>query len=195
MLDPLLQYIQTHYLDLLGLIIGLIYLYLEFTAKKSMWIASIIMAALYIYIFYQSQLYAMSIVYCYFFLASIHGCFKWHEQTTVTILRMPREYISRVSIMVFIACIIIYLLLKSFTINEEEITMGDTIATALSVVAIWMAAKFWAEQWCLLIPANLITTILLLNQGDYASSALFFIYFVVSIFGLRHWIQLANKTS
>lgn len=192
MLDQLLDYAQTHYLDLFGLVIGLIYLYLEFSAKKSMWIASIIMAILYIYIFYQSQLYAMSIVYCYFFLASIHGYFKWHEQKTVTILRMPRKHIGRVSIMVFIACIIIYLLLKSFTINDEEITLGDTIATALSVVAIWMAAKFWAEQWCLLIPANLITTILLLNQGDYASSALFFIYCVVSIFGLRHWIHLAN---
>lgn len=193
MLDQLLHYAQTNYLDLFGLVIGLIYLYLEFTAKKAMWIASIIMAALYIYIFYQSQLYAMSIVYCYFFIASIYGWFKWNEHKIVTILRMPQRQIGRVSFLIFITCIAIYLLLKGFTVNEEEITMGDTIATAFSVVAIWMAAKFWAEQWCLLIPANLITAALLLNQGDYASSALFMIYFIVSIFGLRHWIKLANQ--
>ena len=193
MLDQLLHYAQTNYLDLFGLVIGLIYLYLEFTAKKSMWIASIIMAALYIYIFYHSQLYAMSIIYCYFFMASIHGWLKWNKQKTVTILRMSQHQVGRVSFFIFIACIAIYLLLKGFTVNDEEITMGDTIATALSVVAIWMAAKFWAEQWCLLIPANLITAALLLNQGDYASSALFMIYFIVSIFGLRHWIKLANQ--
>ncbi|MGL4675273.1 MAG: nicotinamide mononucleotide transporter, partial [Wohlfahrtiimonas sp.] len=118
---------------------------------------------------------------------------KWNEQKTVTIIRMPQHQIGRVSFFIFTACIAIYLLLKGFTVNDEEITMGDTIATALSIVAIWMAAKFWAEQWCLLIPANLITAALLLNQGDYASGALFMIYFIVSIFGLRHWIKLANQ--
>lgn len=194
MLDSLLQYIHHHYLDLSGLIIGLIYLYLEFTAKKSMWIASLIMAALYIYIFYQSQMYAMSIVYIYFFLASINGWIKWNQNQTITIIRMPQNQMGRVSFFLFLACVIIYCLLKSFTSTHEDIAIGDTIATALSVVAIWMAAKLWAEQWCLLIPANLITSALLLNQGDYASSALFGIYFLVSIFGLRHWIKLANQT-
>lgn len=165
MLDHLLQYAQTHYLDLFGLLIGLIYLYLEFTAKKSMWIASLIMAVLYLYIFYHSQMYAMSIVYCYFFAASIHGWIQWNEQSSITIQRMPPQQIYRVILFFIIACITIYLLLKSFTINDVEITMGDTIATAL----------------------------LLLAQGDYASSVLFLIYFIVSIFGLRHWIQLANQ--
>ncbi len=193
MLDLLLQYAQSHYFDLLGLVIGLIYLYLEFTAKKSMWIASIIMAILYIYIFYQSQLYAMSIVYCYFLLASIYGWFKWNEQKIITIIRMPQNQMGRVSLFIFISCIAIYALLKNFTVNDDEITLGDTIATALSIVAIWMASKFWAEQWCLLIPANLITAALMINQGDYASAVLFTIYFVVSIFGLRHWIHLAKQ--
>lgn len=194
MLDQFLQYAHINYLDLIGSMIGLIYLYLEFTAKKSMWIASIIMAALYIYIFYQSQLYAMSIVYIYFLLASINGWFKWNKHHKIHIRRMPKNQISRVSIFIFLACSLVYILLKIFTTTEEEIAMGDTIATALSIVAIWMATKFWAEQWCLLIPANLITAVLLLNHGDYASSILFLIYFIVSIFGLFHWIKLAALT-
>lgn len=194
MLDQFIQYAQNNPLDIAGSVIGLLYLYLEFTAKKSMWIVSLIMAILYIYIFYQSELYAMSIVYIYFFLASINGWLKWHQQTIIQIQRMPQAQIGRVSFFIFIACIIIYLLLKSFTSTAEEVTMGDTIATALSVVAIWMASKFWAEQWCLLIPANFITAALLLNHGDYASGALFSIYFIVSIFGLFHWIKLAQSS-
>lgn len=194
MLNQFLDYVQQSYLDLAGLIIGLIYLYLEFTAKKSMWIASLIMATLYIYIFFQAELYAMSIVYLYFFCISINGWLRWNQQTTITIMRMPQQQIGRVSLFIFLSSLIIYMLLKTFTSAEEDIALGDTIATALSVVAIWMASRFWAEQWCLLIPANLITATLLYHQGDYASSILFLIYFVVSIFGLRHWINLAKAS-
>lgn len=194
MLNQFLEYAQQNYLDLAGFIIGLIYLYLEFTAKKSMWIASLIMAILYICIFFQSELYAMSIVYVYFFAISITGWMRWNQQSSITIIRMPQRQIGRVSFFIFLSSIIIYALLKFFTSTEDEIALGDTIATALSVVAIWMASKFWAEQWGLLIPANLITATLLYNQGDYASSILFFIYFIVSIFGLRHWITLAKSS-
>lgn len=194
MLNQFIEYAEQNYLDLAGFIIGLIYLYLEFTAKKSMWIASLLMAALYIYIFFQSELYAMSIVYIYFFVISISGWLKWDQQISITILRMPQQQIGRISILIFLASITVYVLLKVLTTTTDEIAIGDTIATALSIVAIWMASKFWAEQWCLLIPANLITATLLYNQGDYASSMLFLIYFIVSIFGLRHWMNLAKKS-
>ena len=204
MLEKILEILQLDYLGLVATIIGLIYLYLEFRAKKSMWIASIVMAVLYIYIFYKSEFYAMSLIYAYFLAISIVGWKRWHEKqlapagmdasrsSIIPILRMPTEQLTLIGCLLLGAAFSIALLLSLFTDTSWIILTSDTIATSLNVVAIWMATRRWAEQWLLLIPANLLTGIMLYLQAQYSSSIMFFIYFVVSMFGYFHWRKIAN---
>lgn len=192
-MDIVFNYLQTNALELMATVIGLLYLYLEYAAKKSMWIASIIMAVLYIYIFYISEMYAMSLIYVYFFFASIVGWIQWNHSPQVTILRMPRTYWLTVSIATLFTSLLIFILLKLFPTTQLYITVGDTLATALGVVAIVMAAKRWAEQWCLLIPANLITAVILMIQQEYSPALMFLIYFIVSIMGYIHWVKLSEN--
>lgn len=179
--------------------LGLLFLYLEYTAKKSMWILSILMSVLYVYIFYKSQLYALSITYIYFFATSCYGFFKWSqksayaEEATIT-TRMPSHKWLSVGIGLLVAFILIYLLLNQFTNVLNYLTIGDAVATSLNVIAPLMAAKRWAEQWCLYIPANLLTAVLMYIQNEYASFLMFFVYFIVSIMGYYNWIKLSKKT-
>ncbi|UNM95769.1 nicotinamide riboside transporter PnuC [Ignatzschineria rhizosphaerae] len=203
-METILEVLQTDYLGLLATAIGLIYLYLEFKAKKSMWIASIIMAILYIYIFFKSEFYAMSLIYGYFFIISIWGWHKWHQKqlspagldasqkSTIPLERMPQKAITTIISYLIISSLIIAGLLYLLTDTSWTILLSDTFATSLNVVAIWMATRRWAEQWSLLIPANLLTGIMLFIQAQYPSSIMFMIYFIVSIFGLFHWIKLAD---
>lgn len=206
-METILKILQTDTLGLIATIIGLIYLYLEFRAKKSMWIASIAMAVLYIYIFFKSEFYAMSLIYGYFLLISIWGWHKWHQnqlspagldassKSVVPLERMPKQMIPKVGGYLLISIIIIAGILALLTNTSWTILLSDTIATSLNVVAIWMATKRWAEQWSLLIPANLLTGIMLFIQAQYPSSIMFFIYFIVSIFGYFHWVKLADKNT
>lgn len=203
-METILEILQTDYLGLFATAIGLIYLYLEFKAKKSMWIASIIMAILYIYIFFKSEFYAMSLIYGYFFMISIWGWHKWHQKqlspagldvsqkSTIPLERMPQKAITTIISYLIISSLIIAGLLYLLTDTSWTILLSDTLATSLNVVAIWMATRRWAEQWSLLIPANLLTGIMLFIQAQYPSSLMFMIYFIVSIFGLFHWIKLAD---
>lgn len=203
LLNSVLSLLQTDYLGLFATVIGLLYLYLEFRAKKSMWVVSIVMAVLYIYIFYSSQLYAMSVIYGYFFLISIWGWKAWHQEqlspagldasqkSTVPLERMPKRLLPKISLYLLLSSCGIGISLFLFTETTWDILVGDTIATSLNVVAIWMATRRWAEQWCLLIPANLLTGIMLLLQAQYPAGIMFMIYFIVSIFGYFHWRKLA----
>lgn len=204
-MDKFLEILQLDYLGLIATVIGFIYLYLEFSAKKSMWIASIVMAVLYIYIFYSSEFYAMSLIYIYFFLISILGWFRWHEKQLaptdrdasptriIPILRMPKDKISVVICLFLLSTVIISLMLWQFTATTWLILINDTIATSLNVVAIWMATRRWAEQWLLLIPANLITAIMLGIQSQYPASFMFSVYSFVSILGYFHWRKIAKN--
>lgn len=204
-METILEILQTDYLGLIATIIGLIYLYLEFRAKKSMWIASIIMAVLYIYIFLQNEFYAMSIIYLYFLIISIWGWHKWHQKqlspagldaskkSIIPLERMPKSNLSKIILYLISSSIVIGGLLYLLTDTSWIILLSDTFATSLNVVAIWMATRRWAEQWSLLIPANLLTGMMLFLQAQYPSSIMFFIYFIVSIFGYFHWVKLADK--
>lgn len=204
-METLLKILQTDILGLIATIIGLVYLYLEFRAKKSMWLASIVMAFLYIYIFFKSEFYAMSVIYGYFLVISIWGWHKWHQKqlspagldssqkSVVPLERMPKERIPQIVGYLLLSTLIIAGILYLFTETTWTILLSDTIATSLNVVAIWMATRRWAEQWSLLIPANLLTGIMLFIQAQYPSSIMFMIYFIVSIFGYFHWVKLANK--
>lgn len=199
MIDIITSYISTNYIDTVAALIGLLYLYLEFKASIWMWLVSIVMALFFVYIFYNSQLYASMVIYIYFFFASIYGWIAWtkenRDQTTGShiLLRLPVKKVPYILILVIFTFILIIILLYYFTQNKLTIQLGDALTTALNIVALWMAARKWAEQWCLLIPANLLSAGLLILQGQPASAILFFIYFVVSIFGYLNWKKIADK--
>lgn len=197
-MDIISTYISEKYIDITAALIGLLYLYLEYKASIWMWLASIMMAVFFIYMFYTTRFYANMVIYIYFFGASIYGWIAWLTQNRNKetgkhiILRMPQKYIKQIVILVSSAFLVIILILHYKTENHFLISAGDAFIAALSIVALWMASRKWAEQWCLLIPANFLTSILLFTQGEPASSLMFFIYFVVSIFGYRNWIKMTT---
>lgn len=190
-------FIENNWVSIVGAIIGLIFLYLEYKANVWMWAASIVMAAFYIYIFYSTQLYASMGIYIYFFGASIYGWLVWvfRNRNTETgdeiISHAAKRYTLPIIIGVALIAIFIYGILTSFSDNNVYITIGDSLTTSLNIVALWMISRKWVEQWLLVIPANLISSILLFAQHDIMSGCLFFIFFVVSIMGYYKWKKLA----
>lgn len=190
-------FIENNWVSIVGAIIGLIFLYLEYKANVWMWAASIVMAAFYIYIFYSTQLYASMGIYIYFFGASIYGWLAWifRNRNTETgdeiISHAAKRYTVPIIIGVALIAIFIYGILVSFSDNNIYITIGDSLTTSLNIVALWMISRKWVEQWLLVIPANLISSVLLFAQHDIMSGCLFFIFFVVSIMGYYKWKRLA----
>lgn len=172
-----------------------------------MWAAGIFMAAFYIYIFYTTGLYASMGIYIYFFLASIYAWLMWlfkrrdAETGKDIITRTPKKYIPLILTSILVVSVLIYSILnyyswltagKSVMVYESllsfnPISMGDAFTTSLNIIALWMISRKWADQWLLLIPANAISSLLLLVQDDIISAIMFAIFFIVSIGGFRNW--------
>lgn len=193
----MLEFVQNNWVSIVGAIIGLLYLYLEYKANIMMWAASIVMAAFYIYIFYDTQLYASMAIYVYFFAASAYGWILWltkykrTETDSGVTIYAPKSSIIPIIGGIIVVFVIIYLLLIHYTIDQNYLTIGDALTTSLNIVALWMISRRWVEQWLLLIPANAISSILLFVQHDIMSGSLFVIFFIVSIFGYYKWKKLA----
>ncbi|GAB6009940.1 nicotinamide riboside transporter PnuC [Dysgonomonas reticulitermitis] len=192
-MEDIFVFIENNRISIIGAVIGLIYLFLEYRANAWMWAASIVMAIFYIYIFYTTKLYASMAIYVYFLIASVYGWIAWvtrnrdRETGEELISHVEKRYILPVIITVVLVFVFIWLILNQFSENQSVITIGDSLTTSLNIVALWMISRKWAEQWLLVIPANLISSCLLFLQHDIMSGILFFIFFVVSIFGYFNW--------
>ncbi len=71
--------------------------------------------------------------------------------------------------------------------TDSPVPLWDGLITSLSVVATWMLTRKYIEQWYMWIVANAIAVAVYLAVGMYPTAALFFVYFVMAIIGLKEW--------
>ena len=70
-----------HALEIIGTLVGLLYLWLEYRASIYLWIAGIIMPAVYIFVYYDAGLYADFGINIYYLGAAIYGWVMWKYGT------------------------------------------------------------------------------------------------------------------
>ena len=81
------------YIEILGTIIGCIYLWLEYKANIYLWVVSIIMPAIYLYVFYNAGLYADFAINIYYLLIAIYG---WFVDQSMVLSILKRMILRRV---------------------------------------------------------------------------------------------------
>lgn len=195
-----------HFLELLGTIVGVIYLWLEYKASIYLWIVSIIMPIIYLFIFYDAGLYADFGVNIYYLLIAIYGWIMWkygkskskETQTTaetvsteLPITHMPiRKWPSTMAIFIIIF-IGIALILKEFT--DSNVPWLDAFTTALSIVGMWMLAQKYIEQWWTWMIVDVVSVGLYIYKDLYFTAALYALYALIALFGYRKWKQLMQE--
>lgn len=179
-------------LEIIGAAIGLLYLYLEYKANIWLWPVGIIMPIIYIYIFYESKFYADMGIYIYYFFASIYGWYIWTRSAKKTkeviIAHTPFKYIGKlIALFVVIFAAIAFLLIR-FT--DSPVPFGDSFTTSLSILAMWMLAHKYIEQWWLWIVVNIVSTGLYYWKGLYPTAFLFVVNSIIPIFGYLKWKKM-----
>ena len=182
-------------IELLGAIIGLVFIFLEYRASSWLWVAGIIMSLFYIYIWYQADCLAWTLIYLYYLGANIYGVVVWlknsNKNSDSGISNLPKKYYPILSIIIVLLTFIIFFVVYKFT--DSKIPISESFSTALSVVGMWLLAKKYLQHWNIWMVVNPITALGSLYLGLYFSAALFTVYFVVSIMGFVHWRKLAGK--
>lgn len=183
-------------LDILGFVCGLAYLYFEYKASIYLWIASIIMPAVDMFLYYEAGLYAdfgMAIYYC---LAAVYGYAVWKFpiknkeglQVELPVTRFPRRLILSVTVCFAAVWVLIYWILTTFTNSSVPVT--DSFTTALSIIALWALARKYAEQWLMWLVVDAVCTFLYIYKGIPFKAAIYGFYTIVAVLGYRKWLKL-----
>lgn len=184
-------------LEIIGTIIGLAYLWLEYRASIYLWIAGIIMPAVYLFVYYDAGLYADFGINVYYLLAAVYGWLVWkygskekHEQELL-ITRMPRRKWTMAALMYVVFQLLIAWILIRYT--DSNVPWCDAFTTALSMVAMWMLAHKYLEQWIVWIVVDVVSVGLYIYKDLYFTAALYALYAIIAIYGYWNWRNMMER--
>ena len=185
------EYFKENWLEIVGTIIGFVYLWQEVKASIWLWLTGIIMPAIYTIVYYKSGLYADFGIQIYYIVAAIYGFMVWKfgkkddkkaELKIVHTTARQAVVLFTISALVFIP---IYLILTKFT--DSTVPFYDSATTALSIVALWMLAKKHVEQWLVWIAVDGVSSGLYFYKGIYFTAVLYLVYTIVAVYGYKKW--------
>lgn len=186
------------YLEIIGTIVGLIYLWLEYHASIYLWVASIVMPLIYIFIYHDAGLYADMGINIYYVIASIYGiiCWRWgisrknkkDASTALKITHTPTSRITPLSIISIALTFAIAYILITFT--DSNVPWWDSVTTSLSIVAMWMMARKYIEQWWVWIVVDVISAGLYVYKELFFTAGLYALYAIIAYFGYKKWKEL-----
>ena len=186
----ILEYIKTNWIEIVGAILSLIYLYLSIKQKLSLWFFGIISSLFYIVIFFQTKFYADMSLQFYYVVISIYGWINWKHGVDVAGKEMPAAQLTKrllvnLCIATGLIYIIYYFILSRYT--DSTIPKADSVVGALSIVGTWMLARKLIENWIVWIVADGLCVGLYFYKGLYPTAILFIIYTLMAAVGYWEW--------
>ncbi|MBQ1939786.1 MAG: nicotinamide mononucleotide transporter [Alistipes sp.] len=178
-------------LQIVGVALGLLYLYLEYKADIRLWVVGLIMPCVHGLLYFKAGLYADFSMQLYYILAGLYGWIVWHnaprntESKAQRIQHTPTAWIVPLVAVYAAAHGLIYLFLTHYT--NSNVPFWDSLTTALSVVAMWMLSRKLIEQWIVWGVVDLITVGLYLYKGIPLTASLYGLYTVLAVAGYLRW--------
>ena len=192
-------------LEVAGFCIGLLYLWWEYHADSRLWFASIVMPTISMWIYFGKGLYADFAINIYYFAIAVYGYLTWtrsrrHQQTPEQsrekkserrpIVNIPLRQLIGCAVVFPILWLAMYLGLRFLT--DSTVPLADSFTTALSIVAMWMLARKYLEQWIAWIAVDAVCVGLYAYKGIYLYSVLYALYTVIAFLGLRNWRRIMH---
>ncbi|MDE5851388.1 MAG: nicotinamide riboside transporter PnuC [Alistipes sp.] len=191
-------------LQLAGITLGLLYLWLEYRADIRLWVVGLIMPVVHGVLYYRSGLYADCSMQAYYVLAGLYGWAVWQRgrrqknptaRTTGTAFAIARTPLRQVPLLVGAYALVhvsIYWVLIRFT--NSTVPFWDSFTTALSVVAMWMLSRKYAEQWLVWLVADLTTVGLYCYKEIPFTAGLYLLYSALAVAGYLRWNRQIRNT-
>lgn len=187
-------------IEIIGVVISLTSLVLEYRANRWFWLVSILASACYIYINFSSHIYANGTIQAYYLVTSLYGAIYWLKTKDKNsssaedhhLQSMPTRFWPWVISIVAVLTVVISIVLKK--LGESQVAWLDGLSTALGVVAMVLMAKKYYQHWLLWICVEPLMIVMYFLNGNYPSSAMYIVYLVFAVMGYIRWKKLAESS-
>lgn len=182
-------------LEFIAAMLGVVSVWL--IVRRNIWgfPIGIIMVCLYAVVFYSARFYSDMALQIIYVVLQIHGWYEWSrsdegQEQKITVKRLgTRRWLNTVALQIFGSVLMGYCMWR-FT--NASLPWLDAVTTTMSLLAQWWMNKKYLECWLLWIIVNIIYLFQYSIKGLYFTTALYSIFLVLAIIGLRTWRQQAT---
>jgi len=185
------QIATTGYLEWTAVVLAILYLILAVKENSWCWPAAFVSTAIYIFLFFDVNLYMESFLNLYYLLMAIYGWYQWKKVTD----NQPQKTISTWEIYTHIKLITVTFLLvfsSAYLLNRltnQDFALFDSFTTWFAVLATYMVTQKVLENWLYWIVIDTVSIYLYLSKGLTLTAVLFMAYIVLAIVGWFSWKQ------
>ena len=181
-------------IELIAVALAIAYLILAVKQNIACWYAAFISTSLFLFVFWQVQLYMESGLQVFYLVMAVSGWWLWQKPTDDSVTQNKRRPVrtwrinQHIAAIVFIAAATLvsgYLLADT----SQRLPYLDSFTTWASVLTTIMVARKILENWIYWFVIDTVSIYLYLDRELYFTAGLFALYLVIICFGYRSWRQ------
>jgi nicotinamide mononucleotide transporter len=185
------EFQQNSLLELIAVVLAIAYLLLAVRQHIACWYAAFISTAIFLYVFWQVNLYMESGLQVYYLGMAVYGWWAWQRggsqgnpamSISTWSLRRHVVVIGMVAVATFISGTLL-------SETEQRLAYLDSFTTWGAVVATFMVTRKVLENWLYWIVIDSASLYLYFDRELYFTMILFLVYLVIIFFGFRSWLR------
>lgn len=183
-------FLQTGLLEWFGVFTGILCVWLAAKNIIYNWPIAIISVIIYIFIFFDSKLYADMGLQVYFLAMNIYGWYYWSKQKNSKEESRPVSAITKQEIVLSVLGVIVFTALIGFILQSQtdaSFPFIDSFCTACSVVAQIFLARKVIQNWLIWIFVDMIYVGVYISKDLYATAIMYALYIYIATVGYFEW--------
>jgi nicotinamide mononucleotide transporter len=184
-------------LELWAIVATLLCVWLNVKENIWGWPMAIVSSGLYAAVFVKAKLYSDAELQVVFIAISLYGWYKWYQkQDSKSILK-----ISHCPSKLYLPLLLIALLFTVVsgyvhaTYTDASLPYADSSLTAISLVAQWLMARKYLQNWYLWLVANVGYIALYFSRNLHGTAYLYVLLLIMAYSGLRQWQKTLQSSS
>lgn len=182
---------QTSWLEIAAMLTGILAVWL--TAKKNIlcFPTGIVNVALYAILFFSPEvkLYADGILQVIYLVLLAYGWKNWiqnkNEEGTLPVKFADKKFYPSLLLLFLCCSLITGYLFHRYT--SASFPYLDSSLTVLSLIAQWMIARKWIDNWYLWMAADIVYIPMYYQKGLMLTAVLYFIFLILCFIGYADW--------
>lgn len=177
----------THPAEWIAVAAGVIYVLLIIRQRRLGWIFGGISAAILMVLAARARLPMNALLQASYVIAAFYGWWAWSRGGTQKPIRF---WHARGHVIALLGCLVASLVLARLLAREgaSAFPFADSLVAFAGLVATWMVARVYIENWLYWIAVDTVSVYLFFSQGLVVASLLYVLFLVIAIFGFFNWL-------
>ncbi len=178
-------------MEIIAFILSLICITLNARGHILTWLFSILSSSAYAWVFYEAKLFGDAWLQGVFIVLAVYAWRTWLQkdldsrQFVKVFARMPHDWMIKGGLSWLALFLAIYFVLKTFT--SSDVPFIDAFLTAGSLMATYMSAQKWLENWLVWAFVNVIYIGLYIYKDLHLTALLYALLIALCVLGWKEW--------